>query len=172
MTDASDRPLAERLFREYGGRVVALFRRDSRARADAADLAQEVFRRLLDAPDGEVIRDPAAYLFTIAHNLRRERAVAARRQAAALALGQDVSDDGCDPVPSPEQALDLERRRRRLPHVLAQLPPKCRAAIVLQYRDGLTYEQIGERLGVSANMVKKYLGHGLAHCRRRMATLG
>jgi RNA polymerase sigma-70 factor (ECF subfamily) len=53
--------------------------------------------------------------------------------------------------------------------VLAQLSPKCRAAVVLQYRYGLSYEDIAERLDVSPHMVKKYLAQALAHCRRRMA---
>jgi RNA polymerase sigma-70 factor (ECF subfamily) len=39
----------------------------------------------------------------------------------------------------------------------------------MQYRDGLTYQQIGEQLGVSANMVKKYLSKALGHCRQRLA---
>jgi RNA polymerase sigma-70 factor (ECF subfamily) len=56
--------------------------------------------------------------------------------------------------------------------VLDQLSPKCRAAVVLQYWHGLTYEEIGQQLGISANMVKKYLSQAIVHCRRRMAKLG
>ena len=72
-------------------------------------------------------------------------------------------------LPRVEQDVDLAIRSRRLEEVLRQLSPKCRAAVLLQYRHGLTYDEIGERLGVSRNMVKKYLAQGLAHCRRRMA---
>jgi DNA-directed RNA polymerase specialized sigma24 family protein len=36
----------------------------------------------------------------------------------------------------------------------------------------MRYEDIAEQLGVSTNMVKKYLSQGLMHCRRRMARLG
>ncbi len=36
----------------------------------------------------------------------------------------------------------------------------------------LSYEEIAQRLGVSSNMVKKYLSKALVHCRRRMARLG
>jgi RNA polymerase sigma factor (sigma-70 family) len=55
--------------------------------------------------------------------------------------------------------------------VLMQLSPKCRAAVALRYRQELSYEEIGERLGVSSNMVKKYLVQALAHCRCRMASM-
>ena len=56
--------------------------------------------------------------------------------------------------------------------MLEQLSPKCRAAVELQYWHGLSYEEIALRLGISTNMVKKYLSQGLVHCRRRMARLG
>ena len=67
----------------------------------------------------------------------------------------------------------LERpvRIERLREVLGQLSPKCQAAVILQYWHGLSYAEIGERLGVSSNMVKKYLGQALLHCRRRMQSL-
>jgi DNA-directed RNA polymerase specialized sigma24 family protein len=42
----------------------------------------------------------------------------------------------------------------------------------MQYWHGMSYEQIGERLGVSSHMVKKYLSQAVAHCRRRMARWG
>ena len=64
--------------------------------------------------------------------------------------------------------LDMEQSIRWLSHVLSELPPKCRAALVLQYWHGLSYEEIAQRLGVSTNMVKKYLSQALVHCRERM----
>jgi len=41
----------------------------------------------------------------------------------------------------------------------------------LQYRDGLSYQEIADRLNVSTNMVKKYLSQALVHCRGRMSRL-
>ncbi|MGH8086945.1 MAG: RNA polymerase sigma factor, partial [Stenotrophomonas sp.] len=42
----------------------------------------------------------------------------------------------------------------------------------MQYRDGLSYKQIAERMGVSSHMVKKHVVRGLAVCRRAMADVG
>lgn len=67
--------------------------------------------------------------------------------------------------------LDASRRVDRLRVVLKQLPPKCRAAVVLRYQQELSYQEIADRLEVSTNMVKKYLAQALGHCRRRMASL-
>jgi RNA polymerase sigma-70 factor (ECF subfamily) len=51
------------------------------------------------------------------------------------------------------------------------LSPKCRAVIILQYRDELSYQQIAERLHISTHMVKKYVMQALGLCRRRMERL-
>jgi DNA-directed RNA polymerase specialized sigma24 family protein len=54
-------------------------------RADAADLAQEAFRRLWERWDRvDRIIDPRAYLFRVALNGSRMRARAARRAARRL----------------------------------------------------------------------------------------
>ncbi|SRR5579871_3535821 len=171
MADAA-KSLVERLFTEQRSALLAYFGRRVRSPAEMADLAQETFVRMLRVPHPELIRDPEAYLFTIAANLERERAAAVKRRGMEL----DAADESLEGVLSEpstaEEAVDLDRWRRRLGEVIAELSPKCRMALVLQYRDGLTYAQIGERLGVSSNMVKKYLVQAVLHGRRRMARMG
>ena len=70
---------------------------------------------------------------------------------------------------TPEEEVDLEGRMARITQMIDALPPKPRAALVLQYRDGLTYEEIAERLGVTTHAVKKYVMQGLALCRKHLA---
>jgi RNA polymerase sigma-70 factor (ECF subfamily) len=43
---------------------------------------------------------------------------------------------------------------------------------VLHRRDGLTYDEIAERLNISASMVKKYLSAGIRHCREHLRSMG
>ena len=52
--------------------------------------------------------------------------------------------------------------------MLEHLNPKCRAALILQRRDGLTVDEIAAELGLSRGMVKKYLAKGLTHIRQRL----
>ena len=104
---------------------------------------------------------------TKSHGL--EHAADAAARGASAVLWEPAA--GIQP-PSFAGQLDREKTIKRLREVLDQLSPKCRAAVVLQYWHGLTYEEIGQRLGVSANMVKKYLSQAIVHCRRRMARLG
>ena len=168
----SKQAFLEKLFTEQGAALQAFFYRRVRSKQEVADLAQEVYLRMLRIPDADAIRSPEAYLFTVAGNLVKEQAVLEARRAA----GVDAADEAIAPqlaaLPDFEGDLDTDTRTARLREVLAQLPPKCRAAVVLQYHHNLSYQEIGERLGVSHHMVKKYLTQALTHCRRRMASLG
>jgi RNA polymerase sigma-70 factor (ECF subfamily) len=165
------RVLLEQLFSQHGTALQAFFRRRIRSAPDAPDLAQEVYVRMLHLANTEAIRNPELYLYTVANNLVKEHAAVDRRGNSHddiddLAVQRQLAE-----LPNIDGEIDTELRAERLREVLDQLSPKCRAAVLLQYRDGLSYQAIGERLGVSIHMVKKYLTQGLAHCRRRMERL-
>jgi len=160
----------ERLFAEHGRALHAYFLRRLRVKTDAPDLAQEVYLRLLRVNDVDAIRNPQNYLFTVASNLLKEHGVAQQhRRTTTIGVGAAMLDDLPGESPAVEGEVDADRRLARLHEVLEELPPRWRNAVILQYRYGLTYAQIGEHLGVSSNMVKKYLAQALARCRRRMA---
>ncbi len=160
--------LVERLFAAHGSALQAFFRRRIRSKPEAPDLTQEVYLRMLRVADAELIRNPEGYLYTVASNLLKERAVIERRQREDRALIEAEIEEMLADFRLPEHEVDRERRMARLREVLMQLTPKCRAAVVLQYRYGLSYQEIGQKLGVSTNMVKKYLAQALAVCRQRM----
>lgn len=161
----------ERLFAEHRRALQSFFYRRIRTKYDASDLAQEVYVRMLRLSDTEAIRNPQLYLYTVASNLVKEHAVLDRSQASRVDIDDQNVQQKLGELPSFDGQLDSDQRVRRLREVLAQLPAKCRAAIILQYRHGLSYQQIADRLGVSPHMVKKYHAQALAHCRRRMARL-
>jgi RNA polymerase sigma factor (sigma-70 family) len=127
---------------------------------------------MLRVPDMGAIRNPEAYLYTVASNLGKEHARQEHKDAAVLDIDDPLVQQQLSELPAFAGQLDTEQRIRRLREVLQQLPPKCRAAVVLQYWHGLSYEEIAQRLGVSTHMVKKHLSQALLHCRRRMARLG
>jgi RNA polymerase sigma factor (sigma-70 family) len=170
MTEAN-RTLVEQLFAEHRGALQTFFYRRALCRSDARDLAQEVYLRMLRIPDIDLIRNPEAYLFTVASNLAKEHAVKERRHGVPVDVNDAVAQEQLTELPNVDGQIDIDQRIARLREVLRQLSPKCCATLVLQYQHGLSYEEIGERLGISANMVKKYLSQALEHCRRRMARL-
>ena len=163
--------LVERLFAEHRRALQTFFYRRIRTKSDAPDLAQEVYVRMLRVNDIDAIRNPERYLYTVASNLVKEYAVLDRWQARGVDLDEASIQQRLGELPTIDGQLDVAERVARLRTVLAQLSPKCRAAVILQYRHALSYQEIGERLNVSPHMVKKYLAQGLAHCRRRMARM-
>lgn len=140
------------------------------ANDEAEDLVQETYLRLLRAHHsrGESIGNPEAYLFTVALNLAREQAVRRQRPVHSIeemgSLSLLLAAEDCV-----EDAADRTQRHRRLQALLGTLPERTRAVLVMQYRDGLSYKQIAERLGVSPHMVKKHVVRGLSRCRQALS---
>ena len=164
--------LVERLFAEHGGGLQAFFSRRVRRRADAQDLAQEVYLRMLRISDPEAIRNPVLYVYTVANNLVKEHAVLDRRRASTLDIDEVPAHEQLETLPAFDSDLDTTQRATRLRAVLKQLSPKCQAAVALRFTHGLSYREVAVRLGVSPQMARKYVAQALAHCRRRMTRLG
>jgi RNA polymerase sigma factor (sigma-70 family) len=172
MAAAEPKPsLIERLFAEHGGALRSFLKRRIRAKADAADLAQEVYLRMLRIRDQDAIRNPVHYLYTVANNLVKEHSVLERRQAGGIDIEQAPAHEELETLPEFDGELDAEQRTVRLGIVLKQLRPKCRAALELRFTHELSFREIAAHLGVSPQMAKKYVAQGLSHCRRRMARL-
>jgi RNA polymerase sigma-70 factor (ECF subfamily) len=164
--------LVERLFADHRAALQAFFVRRIRSKADAGDLAQEVYVRMLRISDQGAIRNPVHYLYTVANNLVKEHAVLDRRQASGIDIDEAPAHQALETLPAFDGELDATRRVARLGVVLKQLRPKCRAAVELRFTHGLSYRAIATHLEVSPQMAKKYVAQGLGHCRRRMAALG
>ena len=170
MTEGN-KALIERLFSEQGAALRAFFRRRIRAAPDASDLAQEVYVRMLRVSDADAIRNPEGYLYTIASNLLKEHRIVERHRAACDDVEDYAVQDQLAESPQFDGEVDTSRRVERLQEVLTQLSPKCRAAVILHYRQGLSYQEIASRLDTSTGMVKKYLAQAIKGCRRRMEHL-
>jgi RNA polymerase sigma factor (sigma-70 family) len=173
MATAEPKPsLVERLFADHRAALQTFFLRRIRSKADAADLAQEVYLRMLRVSDKEAIRNPVHYLYTVANNLVRENAALDRRQTSGIDIDEAPAHEQLETLPAFDGDLDATRRVVRLRVVMQQLRPKCRAAVELRFTHGLSYREVAMHLGISPQMAKKYVAQALGHCRRRMARLG
>lgn len=157
------------MFAEHGPVLRGFFVRRG-AKDEAEDLVQETYLRLLRAHEcqGDAIANPEAYLFTVALNLAREQAVRRRRSLLPIEELENITTLLANEE-SVEDAAERAQRRQRLQTLLRTLPERTRAVLVMQYRDGLSYKQIAERMGVSPHMVKKHVVRGLSVCRRALA---
>jgi RNA polymerase sigma factor (sigma-70 family) len=144
--DAESRTLFRRLWLVTGNR------------AEAEELMQDAFLRVWERWEQvRAMEDPVGYLYRTAMNLFRKRyrrAVLAIRRSVGLAPG---GDDFAD-------ADDREAVRR----VLATLPPRQRAALVLTEMLGFSAEEAGRALGVQASTVRSLSHQGRASFRGAM----
>jgi RNA polymerase sigma factor (sigma-70 family) len=171
MVGQQNSSLIERLFSENRSKLQSFFRRRIRSAADAPDLVQEVYLRMLRISDKDAIRNPLFYLYTVANNLVKEHSVLEQRRAAGVDIDEAPRHEALETSPAFDSHVDAMRRAERLKVVMGQLRPKCRAALVLRFTHGLSYRAIAVHLGVSPQMAKKYTAQGLSHCQRRMARL-
>lgn len=135
-----------------------------RSRADAQDLAQEVYLRLLRTSTLDLIAEPQAYLYRVASNVATEWRMRARER-------KPHSSDALEMLletRTPEFRLDQELDRARLQEALAGLDVMPRAVIFLKLREDMTNDEIAAHLGITRRMVKRHLALGYAELRARM----
>lgn len=158
---------------QYGKPLERYLLRRVRDGQDARDLAQEVYLRLLRVGKAELAAgDSPAYLFWIASHVVYEFKLRAQRER--VIFDSQVVDAWSEQPPQVERdaigrELDLNRQLER---ALKRLPPVYRAVIVMHKRDGLSFTEVAQQLGLSKHTVKKYVGRALAALRAGKWDLG
>ncbi|QRY77238.1 sigma-70 family RNA polymerase sigma factor [Pseudomonas sp. PDNC002] len=130
--------------------------------SDAAELAQDVFVRLLVQPrefDSDL--HARAYLSRVSLHLcvdfwRRKQLEKAWLEALAMVPESHW--------PSQEHQAIILETLGQLQDMLERLPPKVAEAFTLSQLQGMGYAEIGERLGVSVRTVTKYIAQGMFQC--------
>jgi RNA polymerase sigma-70 factor, ECF subfamily len=119
-------------------------------RAEAEELMQDAFLKVWERWDRiGGMDDPVGYLYRTAMNLFRKRyrrAMLAVRRTVGLAPPTDDFSDADD--------------RQDVRHVLATLPPRQRAALVLTEMLGFSSKEAGDALGVTDATVRSLTRHG------------
>jgi len=160
-------PFVAEVAARYGEDLLRFLLRRVATAADARDIAQEAYVRLLRVGRKDLIENPQAYLYRIAANLIGEFGLKRSADAAGLKRWAEERAESIDPI-GVDRAADALVLGRKMSTVFDELTPKCRAVLILHRRDGLTYDEIAAHIGISSRMVKKYLSIGLRHCRERL----
>ena len=138
------------------------------ASADIPDLVQEIFMRLLRIKDHEAIRNPQAYLFTVANHVLHQYALQRSTLPVATNPLELVESLEAETVPDPAEELEAQQRLEAVAEALMKLSPRIYATLVMYRCEGMTLMEIGERLGVSHVMARKYLVRAIAYCDQRL----
>src|SRR3990170_6484611 len=140
----------------------------ARNASDVPDIVQEVYLRMLRVPDVESIRSPEAYLFTVAQHVLQQHALRESAAPPSIELSEMLNSARAVPDVDPVLELDAQQCLEQLQAELDRLSPKLRATFLLHRRDGLSLEEIAERLGTSLPMGKKNLMQALGQLRQRL----
>lgn len=136
---------------------------------DVQDLVQEIYLRMLRLKAHEAVRNPQAYLYTIARHVLHQHAL--RRGNAPVNMDPlDVVSalDRRDLTADPAEQVDIEQRIEAVGHALQMHSPRAYATLVMYRCEGLTLKQIGERLNVSSVMARKYLVSATSYFSRHL----
>ena len=132
----------------------------------AADLAQETLSRMMKYRDADNIEDYRLMQFRVANNLILEYHRTRKRHHARNHYSLEDTGPLRSPEPPVEAIIDARQAiDTLLKHTITQLPPKCRLAFMLSRFDGLSYQQIADRMGISVKMVEKHITKALLACR-------
>mgnify|MGYP000911227604 CR=1 FL=1 len=160
-------PLAA-LYDEHASALFGFLLNFTRQEADARDILQEVFIKLMRSPGAmEGVRDPRAFLLRLAHNLAIDQG--RRRQTRE----RYQSESGLEstqlfaPVPDP----DRHAFQVALTAALAELPVEQRSVLHLKLWEGLTFDQIAEVLQIPLNTAASRYRYGLDKLRVQLRPL-
>jgi len=157
--------LVAKLFQEHNRALVSFLRAKLHNDAEAREVAQEAYVKLLQLESPGVVGFLQAYLFKIAANLAVDRI---RRQVVGDRL---VQEDAMffveeDEAASPERICFGRHEIARISKALEALPEKCREAFALHVLQERPIKEVAAELDISTRMVGYYLADAMAICRR------
>ena len=152
--------------RRWNADLTRFVERRVRTRADAQDLAQEVYLRLLRTNQTDLIEEPRAYLYRIASNVAAEWRMRACQSKPHSAEELELLLE----TRTPEFHVAEAQHQARFHAALDSLDVMVRAVIFLKLREGMTNEEIAHHLAITPRMVRRHLVTGYAELRARLTS--
>ncbi|HXW04123.1 MAG TPA: sigma-70 family RNA polymerase sigma factor [Vicinamibacterales bacterium] len=162
----------ERIVRRYQRPVISLIARMTGDVALAEELAQDTFvkaYRRLQAFD--TTRRLSSWLFRIAHNTAIDALRRAPRREVPLA-GPGEREGPHMAAPARSDPVEQEVLARALETAMRELRPEFRAALVLRYEEGLSFDEIGHALGIPEATARSHVHRARKDMARRLARAG
>ncbi len=141
----------EAYYRDLGPMVLRRCRRLLRDEEKAVDAMHDTFVNLLRADDRLVDRAPASLLLQIATRVCLNRLRTERRRP------EDPDEEALLAIAAADEPEARSISRFVLQDLLGREPESTRTMAVLHFLDGLTLEEVGREVGLTAEAVRKRL---------------
>lgn len=133
------------------------------------DLAQEVYLKLLRVNTEIQLREPLAFVYSVAARVLASHRAEAARERANVTSADDAPDEWSDRVSDAlsdrlEESFSVQQQIEK---ALSLISPTHAAVLLMIKRDGLSYEEVAARLELSVHTVHKYLQEGRAQIRKQ-----
>lgn len=150
----------EDVFLKYYDRVLAVLVRLVGDRAQAEELADDVFLKLHRQPPANREQNLGGWLYRIATNLGIDALrMMARRQRYEQQAGARAWDK--EPEASPLDEIIRRERSRQVREVLVRLKPAQAQLLILRY-SGFSYKELADVLGVQSSSIGTLLARAEA----------
>jgi len=153
------------VYTEHNGWLKQWLYRRLGCSAQAADLAQDTFLRILQAQQKAgaslSLERPRAYLATISRRLVYDHF---RRQSLERAYLDMLAQLPEVFALSEEELLSMRQTLQQLDALLDGLKPMVRSVFLLVQLEGLTYVQVAQRLGIGERTAKRHMASALEAC--------
>jgi RNA polymerase sigma factor (sigma-70 family) len=134
--------------------------------AEAREVAQESYARLLRLDQPETLSFLRAYLFKTAANLSIDRL--RHRQTLRTTQPQLGFLHELESEPTPEELTAREQEARLAAGFLEELPEACRRAFLLYRVYEYSLAEVAGEMAVSERMIRYYVVQAMSHCRTRL----
>jgi RNA polymerase sigma-70 factor (family 1) len=154
------------IYNHYSNRLFPFVDKMVRSRNLAEEIVQDIFVQLwINRHLLENVQYPTAYLFNIAAN---KTLTYLKKIANNQKLVDKISAGYLDYSNDTEEQLILRESAKIIEMAVAQLPQQRRLIWELSRNEGLTHQQIADKLGISTSTVNNQLGHAMQHVRTFM----
>ncbi len=161
--EAEMAPDIDQLAMAHGRKVFFAAFRVTGNTAQAEDVQQNVFVRLLEKPPRSEIENWAAYLCAMATRAAIDEL---RRGTRWQRLADTFLSSRKSPEAMPPEALDEVTRANHLRRALGRIPKRQAECFAMRFFDGMDIDAIAQALGVTPNVVSVSLNratHSLKH---------
>jgi RNA polymerase sigma-70 factor (ECF subfamily) len=164
---AGDNSAVEACLDRYGGLVWSLARRFSANRHEAEDAVQDVFIELWKkAPRYDASLSSE---MTFVAMIARRRLIDRGRRAGASRSSEELSDSTASPTAEADyERVDTSDEAGRAARELQRLKPEQQSVLKLSIFEGLSHQQIADRLSLPLGTVKTHVRRGLERVREAL----